>query len=581
MDCSGNLSEGGESELNLYPLDEVLTKINLSVCSWTVPESAQIKEIGFFRGCSNPKRFGIYVRAFSLFIFPSKVYHPEVSTVKKLLLELSRNHSAAERILPALEALHFRLGTIPFPSSIEEFLLSIRSQIQSAIASGSLNFLAADAPQNSFLYRLGDKVLFSILVEKTAEMRVVPDYTIPLSFPVTVQEKPFILQTVAAIHKRDKQYMRSTICRATLNGGGYFLTTQVDEEKHTVKALLPRKSETPIKSKAKSGHFTYELEELFFVETVTQLNGRESFMLEEEYVFECPSLCFVKGADLRRLQNNEYMDINILEAVVELLKQRVKRLPLPDDTRKVQNIILPAHFWSTLTGVETLEELNQCLPPFQLSQYVWNSDTIVHLIIYYPHQHWQYCTFVFAEKKVFFNDSNMLSASDAESDGRNKQIKKFLRFVQELSGFSTAEWKYIDCVVPQQMEKPKHFCGTYVIVNLLRAFAEGLLETPFQQVPSWKSSTDCETENFPDCETIPIPILNALKQLIADAILGRRDIFDIFYLLLPRVSLSVGRQPRVGAVPFEFTWSAFKRNESKEKSLNLTSVRDLHFFELT
>jgi hypothetical protein len=75
--------------------------------------------------------------------------------------------------------------------------------------------------------------------------------------------------------------------------------------------------------------------------------------------------------------------------------------------------------------------------------------------------------------------------------------------------------------------------------------------------------------------------LNALKQLIADAILGRRDIFDVFYLLLPRASLSVGRQPRVGAVPFEFTWSAFKRKESNEKSLNLTSVRDLHFFELT
>jgi hypothetical protein len=370
--------------------------------------------------------------------------------------------------------------------------------------------------------------------------------------------------------------MRSTICRATLNGGGYFLTTQVDGEKHTVKALLPRKSETPIKSKAKSGHFTYELEELFFVETVTQLNGRESFMLEEEYVFECPSLCFVKGADLRRLQNNEYMDINILEAVVELLKQRVKRLPLPD-TRKVQNIILPAHFWSTLTGVETLEALNQCLPPFQLSQYVWNSDTIVHLIIFFPHEHWQYCTLVFAEKKVFFNDSNMHSATEAETAGRNKQIEKFLRFVQELSGFSTAEWKYIDCVVPQQMEKSKHFCGTYVIVNLLRAFAEGLSETPFQQVPSWKSST----QKVPDCETIPIPILNALKQLIADAILGRGDIFDVFYLLLPSLSLSEVRRQRVLPRNPQLKWFGGRRGDSSEKSLNLTSDRDLNFFELT
>jgi hypothetical protein len=572
MGCTDNLSEGGEEcELEPYPLNEVLTKINLSVCSWTRPENDQIKGLECFSQSSNPKLFGIFVRAFSLFIFPSKFPHPRVSTVKKLLLDLSRNQNAATRIMPELDALHYRLGSIEFPSTKEAFLVLIRSKIQSSIHSGSLKFTAADAAPTASLYRLGDSVLFSILVQKPAGMRTIPNFTIPLSFPVPIQGKTLVLQTVAANFERNKNYMRSTICRGTLNCGGYFLTTQVDGEKHKVIPLIPGTSQSPIKSIAKSGAFSYDLEELFFVETYTQSFAKESSMLDEEYVFECPSLAFVKGEDLRQLQLNEYMECNILEAVVELLKQRVKRVPLLE-TRKVRNIIFPAQFWSTLTQVETLEALHQCNSAFHLSQYVWDTDSIVHLIMFYPASHWQYCTLVFAQKKVYFNDSYMASA---ETEGRNKQIRKLLGFVQEYSGFVIGVWEFIDCIVPQQTEKRLHFCGTYVTINLLRAYVEGLSENPFEEVPSWSLTSKKE------CTTIPIPILNAAKQLIADAILGRRDIFDLFYLLLPSQSLSQERSNRGRSLCPNLKWIGFKRNESEEYSLNLTSVRDLTFFELT
>ena len=577
MVCS---AEGGEEcELEPYPLDKVLTNINSSVCSWTRPDSEHIKGLDCFSECSNPNLFGIYVRAFSLLIFPSKFPHPRVNTVKKLLFDLSRNQNAAARIMPELDALHYRLGSIEFPSTKDDFLVSINSVIQSAIDSGSLKFTAVNAAPNSSLYRLCDSVLFSILVQKPAGMRVVPEFTIPLSFPVLIQEKTFVLQTVAANLERNKKttYMRSTVCRATINCGGYFLTTKIDgENSHRVTPLFPDKSHAPFKSRVKSGNWTYDLEELFFIETHTQSFAKESFMLEEEYVFECPSLCFVKGADLRRLQQNLYMESNILEAVVELLKQRVKRLSLPEP-RKVRNIIFPAQFWTTLTQVETLEELHQCNSAFHLSQYDWNADTIVHLIMFYPEEHWQYCTLDFAQKKVYVNDSNM--ASDVTSDaleGRNEQIRKFLRFVQEFSGL-TGDWEIIECIVPQQTEKILHFCGTHVTINLLRAYAEGLSENPFQEVPSWKSSTP----GHPDCINIPIPILNAAKQLMADAILGRGDIFDLFYLLLPRMKLPQERRNRSSSLFAQLNWTSFKRNESHEKSLNLTSVRDLNFFELT
>ena len=572
MGCKDNLSEGGEEcELEPYPLNEVLTKINLSVCSWTRPENDQIKGLECFSQSSNPKLFGIFVRAFSLFIFPSKFPHPRVSTVKKLLLDLSRNQNAATRIMPELDALHYRLGSIEFPSTKDGFLVLIRSKIQSSIHSGSLKFTAADAAPTASLYRLGDSVLFSILVQKPAGMRTIPNFTIPLSFPVPIQGKTLVLQTVAANYERNKNYMRSTICRGTLNCGGYFLTTQVDGEKHKVIPLIPGTSQSPIKSIAKSGMFSYDLEELFFIETYTQSFAKESSLLDEEYVFECPSLAFVKGEDLRQLQLNEYMECNILEAVVELLKQRVKRVPLLE-TRKVRNIIFPAQFWSTFTQVETLEALHQCNSAFHLSQYVWDTDSIVHLIMFYPASHWQYCTLVFAQKKVYFNDSHMASA---ETEGRNNQIRKLLGFVQEYSGFVIGVWEFIDCIVPQQTEKRLHFCGTYVTINLLRAYVEGLSENPFEEVPSWSLTSKKE------CTTIPIPILNAAKQLIADAILGRRDIFDLFYLLLPSQSLSQERSNRGRSLRPNLKWIGFKRNESEEYSLNLTSVRDLTFFELT
>jgi hypothetical protein len=166
--------------------------------------------------------------------------------------------------------------------------------------------------------------------------------------------------------------------------------------------------------------------------------------------------------------------------------------------------------------------------------------------------------------------------ASAEIEGRNNQIRKLLGFVQEFSGFVIGDWEFIDCIVPQQAEKRLHFCGTYVTINLLRAYVEGLSENPFEEVPSWYSLTSKK-----ECITIPIPILNAAKQLIADAILGRRDIFDLFYLLLPNQSLSQERSNRGRSLCPNLKWTAFKRNESEERSLNLTSVRDLTFFELT
>ena len=41
------------------------------------------------------------------------------------------------------------------------------------------------------------------------------------------------------------------------------------------------------------------------------------------------------------------------------------------------------------------------------------------------------------------------------------------------------------------------------------------------------------------------------------------------------------RRNRSSSLFAQLNWTSFKRNESHEKSLNLTSVRDLNFFELT
>jgi hypothetical protein len=368
--------------------------------------------------------------------------------------------------------------------------------------------------------------------------------------------------------------MQKTICRATFNYGGYFLTTQTENE-HTIEALLPNKSQQPIKSKVKIGRDTHDLEELFFVENFSQSFTKPCFMLEDEIVFEIPSLSFVSATDLRNFyeKTGEYLECNILEVVYDLLKKRIDILPIPE-RRKARNILFPAQFFSILVSVNTLEELHQNdNTQFHLSQYEWTLDTIAHLTLFHPTTHWQYCSLVFAQKKVYCNDSNM---AGADTDGRNLQIKKLLSFVEELTGFTSADWEFVECMVPQQTENPLHFCGTYVIINLLRAYVEALSEHPFQQAPSWEGTSGGTVDTV---ATIPTPIMNVAKQLMVDAILGRRDLFDIFYLLLPHDKLSRERRDRGAALFLEVKWTAFKPKAAKEKSLNLVSEPDLIFFE--
>jgi hypothetical protein len=571
-------TDGGriEASSRSYPLIEVLSKLQMSVCSWTIQANEQIKGLQYFSSIAGSQIFGIYVRAFSLFIFPSKIPHPLADSAKSQLFKLSVDHRTAKNVMQAMDSLHHRLGTIELPIDSTLLLDSIRKQIQAAIDNGTLKFSAAET--NSPLYRLDSSILFSILLQKpqgkTSSQSY--DYNIPLSFPVTIQEKVFVLQTVAANYGRNGKSttMQKTICRATFNYGGYFLTTQIENEKHhTIEALLPNKSLQPIKAKVKFGRDTHDLEELFFVETFSQSFTKPCYMLEDEIVFAIPSLSFVSATDLRNFyeKTGEYLECNILEVVYDLLKKRIDILPFPEQ-RKARNILFPAQFFSILVSVNTLEELHQNEnTQFHLSKYDWTKDTIVHLTLFHPTTHWQYCSLVFAQKKVYCNDSNM---AGADTDGRNLQIKKLLRFVEELTGFTSADWEFVECMVPQQTENPLHFCGTYVIINLLRAYVEALSEHPFQQAPSWESTSGDTVD------TIPTPILNAAKQLIVDAILGRRDLFDIFYLLLPHNKLSKERRDRGTALFLEVKWTAYKsKAATKEKSLNLVSEPDLIFFE--
>ncbi len=571
-------TDGGriEASSRSYPLIEVLSKLQMSVCSWTIPANEQIKGLQYFSSIAGSQIFGIYVRAFSLFIFPSKIPHPLADSAKSQLFKLSFDHKTAANVMPALDSLHHRLGTIELPTDSTLLLDSIRNQIQAAIDNGTLKFSAAEA--NSPLYRLDSSILFSILLQKP-QGRIssqLSDYNIPLSFPVTIQEKVFVLQTVAANYGQNGKSttMQKTICRATFNYGGYFLTTQTENE-HTIEALLPNKSQQPIKSKVKIGRDTHDLEELFFVENFSQSFTKPCFMLEDEIVFEIPSLSFVSATDLRNFyeKTGEYLECNILEVVYDLLKKRIDILPIPE-RRKARNILFPAQFFSILVSVNTLEELHQNEnTQFHLSQYDWTLDTIAHLTLFHPTTHWQYCSLVFAQKKVYCNDSNM---AGADTDGRNLQIKKLLSFVEEFTGFTSADWEFVECMVPQQTENPLHFCGTYVIINLLRAYVEALSEHPFQQAPSWEGTSGGTVDTV---ATIPTPIMNVAKQLMVDAILGRRDLFDIFYLLLPHNKLSRERRDRGAALFLEVKWTAFKPKAAKEKSLNLVSEPDLIFFE--
>jgi hypothetical protein len=133
---------------------------------------------------------------------------------------------------------------------------------------------------------------------------------------------------------------------------------------------------------------------------------------------------------------------------------------------------------------------------------------------------------------VYFYDSLDSYTNDEDCGKRWPGIIKLLRFVYEHleQQFNLDEWNKTSCYTPQQTETPeKVHCGIYFIVCLLRGVSEGFCDYG----ANW-DSIDWITPNGSLLTTFKPQLIQALKKLIVGAILCESDIFDIFYLFVPK-----------------------------------------------
>jgi hypothetical protein len=347
---------------------------------------------------------------------------------------------------------------------------------------------------------------------------------------------------------------------------------------HSIHTLDPSKiyNEGVFKSIVTFSKIAYFLIELFFVETLSQSFTTPGQMLQEEIVFDCPSLSVVKGDGLRMIMNkSEYMETSVLEALCQIMRERIKPFAL-----KGRNIILPAQFFEVLKLVSSLAELNNCAECFQLSNDDWSDNTIAHLFLSHPFQHWQYCTLVFREKRVYYSDSYLSYSTQENIKQRNATIDKLLSFIFQVRDSDKGVWEHLDPIVPQQTESHNYFCGTYAVVNFVRGLAEGLSSSERFEVPMWNSNSAAEGV----VTTFPTPILKCLKQLLVGVILAQVDIFDIFFLLLPYDSMSIAQKNSCDRVVGRdldeglLKWPKGKPEEVIMKSVNIGSHKDITFF---
>ena len=564
----------------------VLRKLGIYSGSWTSNCDGSNSNLDPQIGLQDPKLHELYLRVFSQVILPSSNPHPLFHSVKKLLVDLSLDFSIAARTFESLKIFHHNLpAAIDYPQDQGRFISSIQTQILQSMENEVLKYTVADSSVPNF--RLGDCILLSVKVNTPQPQ--IPVIKVPLSFPVILKGKTIVLQTIGAVYKNQKSILRRIVCRSAFHCGGYYFRQQVDDMQHSIHTLDPSKiyNEGVFRSFVTVSRITYFLTELFFVETLSQSFTTAGQMLQEEVVFECPSLSVVKGDGLRKIMNkSEYMETNVLEALCQIMRERIK--PFASEGR---NIILPAQFFEVLKLVPSLAELNNCAECFQLSKDDWSDNTIAHLFLSHPSEHWQYCTLVFREKRVYYSDSLLSYSTEANIKQRNATIDKLVSFIFQVRGSDKGVWEHLDSIVPQQTETLKHFCGTYAVVNFVRGIAEGLSSSESFEVPTWDSNSLAEGV----VTTFPTPILICLKQLLVGVILAQIDIFDIFFLLLPYDSLSITQKTSCDRVvgrdrvvdrdlPVDeglLKWPNPKKGKPAEvimKSLNIGSHKDITFF---
>ena len=367
------------------------------------------------------------------------------------------------------------------------------------------------------------------------------DYSLPLSYPVTINpQKKIVLRVAAAIYDPESTSQTAkdgrmvvAICKSSLYCGGFYTVTQV-EGTYTTK-LLPVKNASPAISRiARHGRTSYVLRELLFVQTFSQLYANVSNILEEEFV----QGTMLRPATLRTvLSTPDYITTDFLESILELVRQKIQNKPNAE-----RNIILPVLFFETIlnnTAVMSLGDVENSEPPLRLSSYQWDvNSSVVHMLLSHPKEHYQYCTIVFQTKMIYFNDS-LTTYTDGKDPGRSsvwESIMKFLNFVYEhlQVPFVETEWNKVVCVVPQQSEKIKVHCGVYSLVFLLLGVSKGLTDLSFQSL--WLTTKEEQLLTFSHAT------IKAIKHLLCSALLRESDIFDICFLFVPENKWSDSRR---------------------------------------
>jgi hypothetical protein len=492
--------------------------------------------------------------------------HPKTETISALFVNLKSVFtngiiSVSDIDIIRMDDLRYALGTIPASefNNRDQFVQKVGARIGPiAIVSSNSDRTNSEESGQYLPY-----CIFSLKLEVSKEQT---SFDIPLSFPVRIEgRKAVILQTVAAMYSYGTENLVRYICRSSYLCGGYYTVTKCGSDTTVGDLLHPDKVPAlPVFPLCLSRNKqTYLLQELFFIESLSQSYAEARTLLLEEYI---DTGCVLKPQGLRSfLDESKYTASEVLDSVLGLVNLRIKQT-----NGLASNILLPTHFYDTVLKensiVQSLSDLENCADDLQLSSFSWDVESsVVHLIVSFPAGHWQYCAVVFKTKMVYFFDSFESFTDDDNFQKRWPGIKKLLGFVYEYLGkdFYPDEWGKENCPCPQQQESFKVHCAVYSIVSLLLSVQEGLSDNG----ANWNSK-DWETSEGILLQTFELPMVNALKYFISGAILGESDIFDLLYLFVPITSWSeVRKQSFV---------SSFRHVQVKGKKGKKFSLEQVH-----
>ena len=548
-------SSSSSIELNTCALAKSVTNV-LEGNAYALASRIMNKQ--FYRILSSTGEYNatetIFIRAIIHFSLPSQKHHPQASRIKQFFstitnIDVTRDgnsqdwlkitpYTAVSDMLPGL----YHDFNVAITLDEKLVVTNTRSNTQIAQKSSSIAAQIGTVLTNFNLleevsdgdFKLGEHILFSCPVKADNFSSC---QEIPMSFPVPLPNgKRVILQTFAGLYTSsaaavnvDSYIVIYTRSVKKLFYGQYF---SVDSDGSVQKIKVGGKLPLLNGTADFSGGRGFRLKKLFFIETVTQGEFAESYVLNNEVVLTVDSTA-LRGHELDSFYSNEEkVDSGIIAVFIERVSAILSKHP-----RRASNIILPFYYFAEISNDDLRLQS-------ELQKLTLTDETILHLVVNLEFIHYIYCAVVFKKKTIFICDSAYTISVDKKTkeevikfslDEETDLLYVHLCHLLDLEctrrGMLIPQWEVCKCKnVMRQAESPLTRCGVYSMVFLLRGFLEGIFcDDPF-------ANYDLTQRTFSE------RFFKLLKKRILDVIIGSEGVFQLLELFVHFEDLSPERR---------------------------------------